>query len=84
MKIVLITPPLLQPNTPYTAIPVLANFLRSRGYDVVQRDFSIEVLLKVLTPEVIAKAADAAKTRRRRDEALDFFIESTDDYARTV
>ncbi len=84
MKIALVTPPLLQPNTPYTAIPVLANFLRSRGYDVVQRDFSIEVLLKVLTPKVIVKAADAAKAMKKRDEALDFFIESADDYARTI
>ena len=84
MRISLITPPLLQPNTPYTAIPVLANFLRSRGYDVAQHDFSIEVLLKVLTPEVIVRAADTAKAMRNRDETLDFFIESADDYAQTI
>ncbi len=84
MRIALITPPLLQPNTPYTAIPVLANFLRKRGYDVIQRDFSIEVLLKTLTPEIIKKAAETAKALRNRNDTLDFFLESADDYVRTV
>ncbi|MBQ7652722.1 MAG: radical SAM protein [Victivallales bacterium] len=84
MRIALITPPLLQPNTPYTAVPVLTNFLRSRGHEVSQHDFSIEVLLRTLTPETIAKAAETAKSMRRRDDALDFFIESAEDYANTI
>ena len=47
-KLLLLTPPLLQPNTPYPATMHLAGFLKSRGFDVAQRDLSIKVVRDVL------------------------------------
>ena len=47
-KLLLLTPPLLQTNTPYPATMHLTGFLRSRGYDVQQRDLSIKVVRDVL------------------------------------
>jgi hypothetical protein len=54
MKILLITPPLLQPNTPYAATPLLAGWLKSIGHDPVQADLSLELLLRLFSREGIA------------------------------
>ncbi|WP_372808525.1 radical SAM protein [Pontiella sp.] len=53
MKILLITPPLLQPNTPYAATPLLTAYLRSAGHDAVQADLSLELLLRIFSREGI-------------------------------
>ena len=47
-RILLLTPPLLQTNTPYPATMHLAGFLKSRGFKVFQRDLSIKVARDVL------------------------------------
>ena len=39
-RILLLTPPLLQTNTPYPATMHLAGFLKSRGFKVFQRDLT--------------------------------------------
>ena len=49
MKKLLLTPPLLQPNSPYPATMHLTGFLESRGESVEQRDLSIKVVRDVLT-----------------------------------
>ncbi|MCK5902726.1 MAG: radical SAM protein [Cocleimonas sp.] len=49
MKILLLTPPMTQLNTPYPATAYLTGFLRQHGYDTVQRDMAIELLLLMLT-----------------------------------
>ena len=48
MKILLLTPPLLQPNTPYPATMHLTGYLKSVGADVEQRDLSIKVVRDIL------------------------------------
>lgn len=53
MKILLITPPLLQPNTPYAATPLLTAWLKSQGHDAVQTDLSVKLLLKLFSREGI-------------------------------
>ena len=55
MKILLITPPLVQPNTPYLATPLLTAWLRSKGHSAVQADLSLELLLQLLSDEGIAR-----------------------------
>ena len=47
-RILLLTPPLLQTNTPYPATMHLAGFLEARGFDVHQRDLSIKVVRDIL------------------------------------
>ncbi|MFA7369471.1 MAG: hypothetical protein WC334_07495, partial [Kiritimatiellales bacterium] len=54
MKTLLITPPLLQPNTPYAATPILTAWLRSRGQEAVQADLSLELLLKLFSADSLA------------------------------
>ena len=47
-RLLLLTPPLLQPNCPYPATMHLTGFLEERGFDVHQRDLSVKVALDVL------------------------------------
>lgn len=47
-RLLLLTPPLLQTNTPYPATMHLTGFLESKGCDVHQRDLSIKVVRDVL------------------------------------
>ena len=48
-RLLLLTPPLVQTNTPYPATMHLTGFLRARGYEVHQRDLGIKVALDVLS-----------------------------------
>ena len=47
-RLLLLTPPLMQTNTPYPATMHLTGFLRERGYEVAQRDLGIKVARDVL------------------------------------
>jgi radical SAM superfamily enzyme YgiQ (UPF0313 family) len=51
MKILLITPPFTQLNTPYPATPYLKGFLKSQGYEVFQADLGIELINKIFSRE---------------------------------
>ena len=84
MDLLLITPPLLQLNTPYPATAVLLKLLRAHGFDVCQRDFSLEFALKVFTPEMILKAAAQAGKMKHPSGPVAFFLDSAEDYARTI
>lgn len=59
MNILLITPPLLQPNTPYAATPLLTAWLKSRGHTAVQADLSLELLIRLFSSGGIAELAEA-------------------------
>jgi len=47
-----------QLNTPYPATAYLTGFLREKGFDVVQRDLAIELLLTLLTPQGLDQMLD--------------------------
>ncbi|MEP0071844.1 MAG: radical SAM protein [Marinomonas sp.] len=49
MTVLLMTPPMTQLNTPYPATAYLTGFLRTRGYEAVQRDPAIELFLEMMT-----------------------------------
>ena len=49
MRVLLITPPLVQPNTPYPAAAVLAGFLQTRGIRTSQADLSLELVLRLFS-----------------------------------
>ena len=82
MTIALVTPPLTQLNTPYPAVPMLTRFLRDQGLSVIQRDFSLDLTLRLFTPENVRLAA--TRVRPNAEEFFQFFKESVEDYARTV
>ena len=51
MKSLFLTPPMTQLNTAYPATAYITGFLRQRGYEAVQRDLAIEVLLLMLSQD---------------------------------
>ncbi|NVO33170.1 radical SAM protein [Hymenobacter sp. P5342] len=48
-KVLLITPPLTQLNTPYPATAYIKGFLGGRGYAVTQADLGLELVLKLFS-----------------------------------
>jgi anaerobic magnesium-protoporphyrin IX monomethyl ester cyclase len=42
MKVLLIFPPLWIPYRPYLSVPSLCGYLKSKGIDVIQKDFNVE------------------------------------------
>ena len=80
----LLTPPMVQLNTPYPAVPVLAGFLKSRGVAVRQADLSLEVALRLFTPAVVREAAEALKRRHRLPDAARAFRERAAEYEANV
>ncbi len=65
-KILLITPPFTQLNTPYPATPYLKCFLTSRGYEVFQVDLGIELIHAIFSREGFQKLFDSAKHARKK------------------
>lgn len=57
-KILLITPPFLQPNTPYPATAYLKGYLAARGIDARQADLSVEVLNDIFSSEFLKDVFD--------------------------
>lgn len=58
MRILLLTPPMTQVNTPYPATAYLTGFLKARGYSVAQSDPAIELVLSLLSPKGVQEIKD--------------------------
>ena len=66
VKILLITPPFTQLNTPYPASPYLKGFLKQQGYEVFQADLSIEVMNVVFSGTGFQKLFDHLSTGEKQ------------------
>ncbi|MEK6743572.1 MAG: radical SAM protein [Nitrospirota bacterium] len=64
-KILLITPPFTQLNTPYPASPYLKGFLKMHGYDVFQADLGIELINKIFSGEGFQELFSRAKDTQK-------------------
>ena len=61
MRILLVTPPFTQLNTPYPATAYLKAFLESRGHDADQLDLGIGVFRKMYSPDFLNRVFDKAE-----------------------
>jgi radical SAM superfamily enzyme YgiQ (UPF0313 family) len=57
-RLLLLTPPLTQLNTPYPATAYIKGFLVGRGYEVRQADLSIALVLKLFSKEGLTRVFD--------------------------
>ncbi|MGI4760315.1 MAG: B12-binding domain-containing radical SAM protein [Janthinobacterium lividum] len=57
-RLLLITPPLTQLNTPYPATAYIKGFLVGRGYEVRQADLSIALVLRLFSKEGLTRVFD--------------------------
>ncbi|MBP5545753.1 MAG: radical SAM protein [Bacteroidales bacterium] len=63
MRILLITPPLTQLNTPYPATAYLKGYYVEQGHEVWQLDLGIEVADRVLSPEFLESIGLTSQAR---------------------
>ncbi len=55
LRVLLFTPPMTQLNTPYPATAYLTGFLRQQGYDTVQADPALELVLRLFSREGLTR-----------------------------
>ncbi|WP_191906477.1 B12-binding domain-containing radical SAM protein [Hymenobacter baengnokdamensis] len=55
LRLLLLTPPLTQLNTPYPATAYIKGFLGGRGYQVRQADLSLELVLRLFSKAGLAR-----------------------------
>lgn len=85
MKLLLLTPPFTQINTPYPATGQLTAFLRQKGFHVEQRDLGLDVSLALFSRMGLQRLVLLAKEKRvglegdARD-AVEFFLEAQKEY----
>src|SRR4051812_13357384 len=96
MRILLVTPPMTQLNTPYPATVYLTGFLRRFGFDAAQADPALELVLRLFSRDGLAAAHEelvAVPKRGRRaaapgsapvSSAVRFFLEHAATYIGVV
>lgn len=88
MKVLLVIPPLIQANTPYSSTPLLTAFLRRHGYDAEQADASLQLLLTVFSRAGLAVLLDKLKrkytARKTKPPATRHLLAQCDRYLNTI
>ncbi len=82
--VLFITPPLVQCNSPYSAGPRLAGFLRSRRIAAAQWDASLDLILSLMSAEGLRRVAVALRTARHVGYSSRFFLRNMRQYIATV
>ncbi len=84
MKVLLITPPLIQLNTPYPATPQLTAFLQQNSVEATQWDMSVDLIEKIYTRSFLEPLfAEAFQRDRLSEKAKSVAINKTK-YLNTV
>ena len=85
MKILLLTPPMTQLNTPYPATAYLKGFLRTQGIEAAQADPALELFLRLFSGEGLERIRDALEgSPGRYTESGAQFLAEYPLYARTI
>jgi len=89
MRILLVTPPMTQVNTPYPATAYLTGFLRSRGYETYQADPALELVLKLLSPAGLSEISQELKRKfptpnLQTPKSVRHFLKFEEDYLTTI
>ena len=84
-RILLVTPPLIQPNTPYPATLYLKGFLNTKNVDSRQIDLSLETLLSIFSKSGLEQLFKEVSTKKDylSDNALRIYSLSLD-YISTI
>ncbi len=86
MKILSLIPPMTQLNTPYPSTAYLTGFLRSRGFDAVQEDLALALVLGFFTPQGLLEIQGQALKlpEENRSASANFFLDYFSDYQSTI
>lgn len=83
MKLLLITPPFTQLNTPYPATAYLKGFLNTQKINSVQSDLGIEVILRLFTKQGLQKLFAKVKANKLSPNASRIF-HLQNEYIKTI
>ena len=85
-RILSVIPPMTQLNTPYPSTAYLTGFLRSRGFQAVQEDLALALILRLLSPAGLAavRGCIEALPAARRTPSVAAFMQKFDRYRETV
>ena len=86
MKILSLIPPMTQLNTPYPSTAYLTGFLRSRGFDAVQEDLALALVLGFFTPQGLLEIQEQSLKlpEENRSASVNFFLDYFSDYQSTI
>jgi len=84
MRILLVTPPLTQLNTPYPATPGLTAFLRRLGAEVQQMDLGLETALALFSRAGLSAAFEAIGQRPSQTPASRFAMDHAEAYIDSI
>jgi len=75
-----------QLNTPYPSTAYLTGFLRSRGFDAVQDDLALSLVLSFFTPEGLSEVHTKVLEvpEENRSASLNYFLDYFEDYRATI
>jgi hypothetical protein len=59
IRVLSLIPPMTQLNTPYPSTAYLTGFLRSRGFEAVQEDLALALVLRLLSRQGLVEVAEA-------------------------
>lgn len=84
MKVLLVTPPLAQLNTPYPATAYLQGFLRKQNIDATQIDLSIELVTALFTQKMMGEIFQQASTLPKLSKQNRNILHQADFYIKSV
>jgi radical SAM superfamily enzyme YgiQ (UPF0313 family) len=86
MRILSVIPPMTQLNTPYPSTAYLTGFLRGRGFDAVQEDLALALVLRLFSAEGLreVRAAIDAIPEEARSATVNAFTDRFERYLATI
>lgn len=85
MRVLLLTPPMIQLNTPYPATAYLTGFLRGYGYDVRQDDPAIRLVTALFSQSGMRRVIAALGPKSSSKHAtIQFFLEHKEQYLAAI
>jgi len=83
-RILSVIPPMTQLNTPYPSTAYLTGFLRSRGFDAVQEDLALALMLKLFSTEGLQALHGQIEAKPQRTARVDLFMQQYPRYLATL
>ena len=86
LRILSVIAPMTQLNTPYPSTAYLTGFLRSRGFDALQEDLALALVLRLLSRDGLKAMRSHAEAlpAPRRSESVAGFLEHFERYLATI
>jgi radical SAM family protein len=86
IRVLSLIPPMTQLNTPYPSTAYLTGFLRSRGFDAVQEDLALALVLSLFSTDRLSAIRQCAEATppRKRSSIVKAFLQKFDRYLSTI